>query len=108
MGELVDAERVRRIAVLSRIRLAEREIPTYAQELGRILSYVKQLDELDTRDVSPIVHPFSTSNMVRSDTPQSGLPRDAALANAPLLEGAFFRVPPVLGSAAGGAGVSSA
>jgi aspartyl/glutamyl-tRNA(Asn/Gln) amidotransferase C subunit len=33
---------------------------------------------------------------LRSDAPRECLPRDAALANAPQTDGAFFRVPKVI------------
>ena len=56
MQNTIDAGQVRHIALLSRIRVADEQIPTLSRELGGILSFFDKLQELDTCDVEPMAH----------------------------------------------------
>ncbi|RMF76653.1 MAG: Asp-tRNA(Asn)/Glu-tRNA(Gln) amidotransferase subunit GatC [Planctomycetota bacterium] len=103
MSNTIDADRVRRIAHLARLRLSDDEIALFSEQLGQILTYVEQLDAVDTDGVPPLAHPMPLSNVLRDDTPRPGLSRDAALANAPASRDGFFAVPPVLGGDGGAA-----
>ena len=59
MAESLDAEKVRKVAVLARLKLSDAEIGDYTNKLGSILKYVDTLNEVDTEGVEPMV--FSTS-----------------------------------------------
>jgi aspartyl-tRNA(Asn)/glutamyl-tRNA(Gln) amidotransferase subunit C len=96
MSRALDRDRVRRIAKLSRLNLTETEVETCADQLSRVLDCFKQLDSIDTSAVEPLDHPLPLTNVLRQDQPRDSLDADAALANAPQREGAFFRVPRVL------------
>lgn len=96
MSRALDHDRVRRIAKLSRLVLTDAETETYAEQLSRVLDYFKQLDSIDTSDIEPLDHPLPLTNVLRDDQPRDSLDAEAALANAPQREGAFFRVPKVL------------
>ncbi|MFC1640501.1 Asp-tRNA(Asn)/Glu-tRNA(Gln) amidotransferase subunit GatC [Patescibacteria group bacterium] len=60
-------EEVLKIANLARIELSDQEIKKYSTELGRVLSYVEQLDELDTENVEPIAHISGITAELRDD-----------------------------------------
>ena len=96
MAEALDAEKVRKVAVLARLKLSDAEIADYATKLGNILKYVDTLNEVDTEGVEPMVHAVELSNVFRADDVQPSLPRDAALANAPKTDGVYFLVPQIL------------
>lgn len=96
MAETLDAEKVRKVAVLARLKLSEAEIGDYATKLGNILKYVDALNEVDTEGVVPMVHAVELSNVFRADEVQPSLPRAAALQNAPKTDGTFFLVPQIL------------
>ena len=49
----LDRETVRRIAHLARLKVPEAELDGLAGELNNILSWVEQLDALDTTNVEP-------------------------------------------------------
>lgn len=88
---------VAKVALLARLELSEAELDEYATQLGRILEYVEILDALDTEDVEPMAHAVELTNVFRADEPSASLPREEALANAPLSDGRYFLVPPILG-----------
>lgn len=58
---------VRKIAKLSRLHLADEEIPTYREQLGSILEYVAQLQKVDTEGVAELQHAVAVSNVFRED-----------------------------------------
>jgi aspartyl-tRNA(Asn)/glutamyl-tRNA(Gln) amidotransferase subunit C len=92
----IDANTVRRIAHLARLRLTDDEIARITAELAGIVEYVRTLGELDTKEVAPTAHPLSIENVFRCDEPQASVDVEDALMNAPDRHGEFFRVPKVL------------
>lgn len=74
---------VRDVARLARIELTDEEATTFQAQLGRVLEYVEQLGTLDLSGVEPTAHANPVFNVIREDVAQSGLKRDAVLANAP-------------------------
>jgi aspartyl-tRNA(Asn)/glutamyl-tRNA(Gln) amidotransferase subunit C len=89
-------ETVLKVAQLARLQLAPEEIDAFAEQLGAILDYVLRLDELDTRQVEPMVHAIEVANVFRDDVLVPSLPRSVALANAPKTDGKYFLVPAIL------------
>ena len=87
---------VRKIALLSRLRLSDDELAVLGPQLDAIVGYVAQLSEVPTDGVEPLAHALPVRNVFRDDEPAGSLPVEAALANAPAKRGPFFRVPAVL------------
>ena len=92
----MDAEQVRWVAHLARLELSEAEIALMAEQLGAIINYVNQLQQVDTTGIEPLAHPLPISNVFRGDELESSLPLEDALANTPKRTGDFFAVPSVL------------
>jgi aspartyl-tRNA(Asn)/glutamyl-tRNA(Gln) amidotransferase subunit C len=97
----VTEQEVRHVAMLSRLRPSDEEVRLLGEQLSSILSYVGQLNEVETTDVPPTAHAVPVSNVFRPDTPHQPLSPDAALANAPQRDGNFFAVPKVLDQGSG-------
>ncbi|NLZ39263.1 MAG: Asp-tRNA(Asn)/Glu-tRNA(Gln) amidotransferase subunit GatC [Firmicutes bacterium] len=92
----IDKKDVARIAGLAMLKLSEAEAEQYAEELSVVLSYIKKLDHIDTKDILPTAHILSQQNVFREDETHQCLPREEALANAPETEDGMFRVPRVI------------
>jgi aspartyl-tRNA(Asn)/glutamyl-tRNA(Gln) amidotransferase subunit C len=90
-------EDVAKVALLARLRLSEDELDRLTEQLGQIVGYVEQLQQVDTDDVEPMAHGVELSNVFRDDALRPSLPRDASLANAPKRDEECYRVPAVLG-----------
>jgi aspartyl-tRNA(Asn)/glutamyl-tRNA(Gln) amidotransferase subunit C len=88
---------VEKVALLGRLMLTEDEIISMTSQLGRVLGYVEQLNELKTDDVQPMAHAVEMHNVFRDDAMKASLPRSEALANAPKRDEECYRVPAVLG-----------
>ena len=88
---------VERVSLLARLRLSDAELTIMTEQLGQILEYVDQLNELDTEDVLPMAHAADLTNVFAKDEARPSLPRKAALRNAPKSDDECYRVPAVLG-----------
>lgn len=89
---------VHKVALLSRLKLTEAEVARFTQQLGDVLKYVEQLDEVNVDGVEPMVHAVEVRNVLRKDDVAPSLPREQALSNAPKTDGKYFLVPPILGA----------
>jgi len=88
---------VEKVALLARLRLTPDELQTMTEQLGQVLQYIDQLQEVDTTDVEPLAHSLDLHNVLADDELQPSLPREKALAAAPKSDDECFLVPPVLG-----------
>jgi aspartyl-tRNA(Asn)/glutamyl-tRNA(Gln) amidotransferase subunit C len=100
--ERITAEDVRKVAQLARLALPEERIATYTGQLERILDYVAHLEQVDTEGVPPTTRAVEVVNVTRPDGVEPTPVRVELLELAPQREGDFFRVPRILGEAAGG------
>jgi aspartyl-tRNA(Asn)/glutamyl-tRNA(Gln) amidotransferase subunit C len=64
-----------------------------ARELSAVLDHVAKIGELDLDDVPPTSHVVEVTGGLRSDQPRASLPRELALAQAPVVGGEGFLVP---------------
>jgi aspartyl-tRNA(Asn)/glutamyl-tRNA(Gln) amidotransferase subunit C len=92
----LDKATVAHIATLARIRLSEGEIEALADELSHILTWVEQLNEVDTAGVAPMASAASVGLPMRDDAVTDGGCREAILGNAPRAARGFFTVPKVV------------
>lgn len=92
----VDADTVKRIGRLARIKLGDEEVATYATEINAILGFVDQLNEVDVTDVVPMTSVTPMALPLREDKVTDGGYSAAIVKNAPLSEDEFFMVPKVV------------
>ena len=85
------------VANLARLEVDEKDIETFAGQLGDVLDYVNTLNRVDTEGVPPTSHAISLTNAFREDVPSGHLDSDEALSNAPEKEDGSFLVPKVVG-----------
>ena len=89
---------VERIAALAHLDLTESETELFTRQLGDILTYFDQLQQIDTTGVPATSHPVTSAPVMRADEPRPSMSRDEVLANAPDPGGdGLFRVPKVIG-----------
>ena len=92
----LDRDTVRKIARLARIKVKDDELDHLADELGHILSFVEQLDEVDTKSVEPMTSAVEVSLPMREDAVTDGGDAEKILRNAPAGVHGFFAVPKVV------------
>ncbi len=74
----VDVDTIKYLAELSNFSISEEESEMLKKDLGEILKYVSQLDEVDVEGVEPTYQVFEMENVWRDDEilPQEALRED--------------------------------
>ena len=93
----ISLDQVRHVAKLARLALREDQLVKYAPQLGAILQYIEQINQIDKRGVEPMAHALPLHNVLREDVAEPSLPLEAVLKNAPETDGRFFKVPKIIG-----------
>jgi aspartyl-tRNA(Asn)/glutamyl-tRNA(Gln) amidotransferase subunit C len=92
----VDHEALQKIAHLARLEISPEEETDLLNSLNGVLTWMEQLNEVDTTGVAPLTHMSDETNVLRDDVAGNHLPREQAFANAPQHDDQFFEVPKVL------------
>ena len=92
----VDKSTVSRVARLARIHIDEERLEPMAQELSAILSWIEQLNEVNTDAVEPLASVTGHALPLRDDVVTDGNRPDAVVQNAPETTSGFFVVPKVV------------
>ena len=92
----VTLDDLEKIAQLARLKLKESEKAKFLDQVNQILKYVEKLDEVNTEGVAPLSHSMDLVNVMRDDVEKPSLSQKEALANAPVKNDKFFRVPKVV------------
>jgi aspartyl-tRNA(Asn)/glutamyl-tRNA(Gln) amidotransferase subunit C len=92
----IDPKTVAKIANLSRLKIPADEQALVAGELGKLLEWVAQLDEVDVTGVEPLASVNDMSLRARADIVNDGGHSEDILANAPAKTADFFTVPKVV------------
>lgn len=89
------------VARLSRLAISGEEAASLCEHFQKILSYVAELQTLDTGDVDPSHFAFDAVNVYREDVSRPSLPVVEALKNAPEQRHPYFAVPRIVGDEEG-------
>lgn len=92
----VDKSTVSRVARLARIHIDDDRLEPMAQELTSILSWIEQLNEVDTDAVEPLASVTGHALPLRQDIVTDGNKAEAVVQNAPETTSGFFVVPKVV------------
>jgi aspartyl-tRNA(Asn)/glutamyl-tRNA(Gln) amidotransferase subunit C len=87
---------VRYVAHLARLHLTEEEITKFQSQLGKVLDYVAELNEVDVTGVEPTAHTNPVVNVLRPDVAIPWFTTREALANAPQSNSDLFIVTKVV------------
>jgi len=92
----IDLETARKVAKLSRIAVAEADLPALAQDLSNILTFMEELTEVDVEGVEPMTSVTPMRLPRRKDGVTDGEYQGKILSNAPDAREGFFAVPKVV------------
>ncbi len=100
MTAKVSVDDVTRVAELASLELTPDEAVHMQKDLNAILDYVAQLNELNTKSVTPLAQVSelegAAANVLRADACTPSLDRVTVMAQTPESDGVFFKVPKVI------------
>jgi aspartyl-tRNA(Asn)/glutamyl-tRNA(Gln) amidotransferase subunit C len=93
----IEEKDVRKAARLAHVALPEERVAPMAQELGAIMAWIEQLQEVDVEGVEPMTSAVEGLTLpMREDVVTDGGDPARVLKNAPKSEDGFFVVPKVV------------
>ena len=92
---MITVKDVEHVAKLARLELTEEEKEKFTSQLGDVLKYVEQMNEVDTSDVEPMAHSIDFVNVMREDEVKYEQTKEELMKNAPDAEDGFFKVPKI-------------
>ena len=92
----VTPQLIDQLAHLSRLYFTDEEKVSVQQDLQKMVTFVEQLNEVDTTGVEPLLHMGGRVNVFREDEVIQTITREEALSNAPGASNEYFSVPTVI------------
>ncbi len=96
----IEEKDIAKVAQLAHLELDEAELKVFGPQLAGIITYIEQLNELDTANVAPALGGLTPegekTDSSRDDAIAPSLGQKIALAEAPDPAEGHFRVPKVL------------
>jgi len=93
---VTDKETLQRLAHLARLEFDEKTESEMLADINNLLTWVEQLNAVDTTGVEPLIHLSHEVNIMREDEVKEHLSKEKGLLNAPKKDSDYFRVPKVL------------
>ncbi|MDG5813825.1 Asp-tRNA(Asn)/Glu-tRNA(Gln) amidotransferase subunit GatC [Chitinispirillales bacterium ANBcel5] len=94
---MIDKEKVLYVAKLARLKLSDHEVENFTAQLGSIVRYIDQLDQIDTSQIEPTCFVEPTHDPLRDDVEIPSLSNESVLANGPKVKKGHFAIPKVIG-----------
>lgn len=94
----ITREEILKLARLSRLHLNEDEVQEFTEEIGKIIDYVKVLDNVDVSGLRPTYQVTGSENITRSDEViDYKINQEDLLKNLPDREGNLIKVKRMIG-----------
>ena len=92
----ITKEEVKKVAQLARLELDVNEINNHADQLEKILDYIKQLEKIDTENVPCTTRALEVTNVFRKDEKKKYDSTEEILHLGPSREDKYFKVPKII------------
>jgi len=92
----VNNKLIQDIAKLSKLKFDSSAEGKMIEDMGKMLSFVDKLNEIETEGVEPLIYMSEEVNVLREDEINSEVSQKDALKNAPQKDSDYFKVPTVL------------
>lgn len=89
----IDDRTIEHLSELAKLQPGDEERERIKKDLGKILSFVEKMEELDTEGVEPLRHVLDESADPRPDEIRDEVDQQEALKNAPERDSDYIKVP---------------
>jgi len=95
MPKKVTPQTIKHVSKIARLKLTEKEIDKFTNDMESILDAFKDLERVPTKGIKPSFQPIETKNVLRKDRTEPSLKQEQALANTKNKEKGYFKGPKV-------------
>ena len=92
----ISSYEVKKVARLARLELNESQIQHHAEQLEKILEYIKQLEKIDTENIPCTTRAIEVANVLRKDEKKDYANVEEIIDLAPSKENKFYKVPKII------------
>ena len=92
----INKDEVKKVAQLARLELNLNEINNHAEQLEKILDYIRQLEKIDTNNVPCTTRAIEVINVFRKDEKKNYDRTEELLELGPSREDKYFKVPKIM------------
>lgn len=92
----LNQKEVEYVADLARLQVSESEKDQLSHQLSSILTYMEELNQVDTKGVTPMASVVSQANVLREDKRRESVTQEKAVENAPAAKDGLFQVPKII------------
>ena len=92
----INKEIITKLSGLSKLKFNNEEAELISEDLSKMVNFINQLNELETDGIEPLIHMNEEVNNWREDKLGDILDQEKALANSPVKDSTYFKLPKVL------------
>ena len=92
----INKEVITKLSSLSKLKFNQEETELISEDLSKMVNFINQLNELETDGIEPLIHMNEEVNNWREDKLGDVLDQEKALANSPVKDSTYFKLPKVL------------
>ena len=92
----ISSDEVKKVARLARLELNESQVNQHAEQLEKILEYIRQLEKINTENIPCTTRAIEVANVLRKDEKKDYENSEELLDLAPARENKFFKVPKII------------
>ena len=92
----INKEIITKLCGLSKLKFNKEESELISEDLSKMVNFINQLNELETDGIEPLIHMNEEVNNWREDKLGDILDQEKALANSPVKDSTYFKLPKVL------------
>ncbi len=92
----INKEVIIKLSSLSKLKFNNEEAELISEDLSKMVNFINQLNELETDGIEPLIHMNEEINNWREDKLGGVLDQGKALANSPVKDSTYFKLPKVL------------
>ena len=92
----VDNQLVDKLAELAKLEFDEKSKEEIVKDLNNVLTFVEQLNEVNTENAEPLTYITDEVNVLRKDEVKQEITKEEGLLNVPIHDSDYIKVPKVL------------
>ena len=92
----INKDLIDKIAQLAKLDFDEKSKIKMQDDFKKILDFINKLNEINTKNIDPLIYISKEINTLRDDEVNELISQERALANGPMKDSDYFKVPKII------------